>query len=242
MTIPAIAGPLPQAEALTSVLEHERAARTSLRTLARMAYDGPDERGHARQVMLVVRPTRLRIEVLSPLGTVFVLTADDGALAAYARSEATVYRGRASRANLQRYARVNLGVSDAVDLLLGTPPPRVAHHDVVSFDAERAAIELWREIDGGAQVVWFNGALQPVATEERDDDGHVLWRARFSDFVAQQGDMPEHIELDVPNESRHVALDFQDVEVNPPLAESWFTLATPPGATEVRLDDTEVDS
>ena len=240
--VAALGGPLPRVAELTRALDQQRAARTSLRTLARLAYDGPDERGHARQAMLVMRPARLRIEVLSPLGTVFVLAADDGALAAYARNEATLYRGRATRANLQRYARVTLDVNDAVDLLLGTPPSRRTRNDVVSFDAAEGAIELWRELDRGAQVVWFNGALQPVAIEERADDGRALWRARFRDFDAPHADMPAHIELDMPSEARHVVLDLQDLEVNPALAETWFTLATPPGVTEVRLDDAEADS
>jgi len=239
---PAITGPLPDADTLAGALQRQRDARISVRTLARMAYDGPEERRHAREVILAVRPARLRIEVLSPLGTVFVLTAADGALAAYARNEATLYRGRASRTNLQRYAHVNLRVSDAVELLLGTPPPRPGRNDVVSLDSGGTAIQWWRELDAGAQVVWFNGALQPVATEDRDPDGHVVWRARFSDFSAAQADMPQHIELEVPAEGRHLALDLQDIEVNPTLADSWFSLPTPPGTTEVRLDDAEATS
>jgi hypothetical protein len=174
-----LAGPLPTAATLMQAVQQQREARTGLRALARVTYEGPTDHAHARQVLLVERPARLRFEVLSPLGSVFVLTTDNGTLAAYVRGEATVYRGRASRTNLERYTRVDLGVADAVELLLGVPPPRPGQHEVVSFEPTSNTIELWRELPDGAQVIWFNPALQAVATEDRDDEGRVQWRARF---------------------------------------------------------------
>jgi hypothetical protein len=231
------AGPLPSAATLNAVVHDLQAARTGLRALARVSYVDPDSHGSARQVVLAERPDRLRLEVLSPLGTVFALTADDGALAVYVRGEAAVYRGRATRANLEQFAHVDLNVPDAVALLLGTPPQRAGRNEVVSFDPTEGAIELWREIDRGAQVIWFDAALLPVATEERDDGGHVLWRARFGDFDAQRAQMPRHIEIELPKEGRRVALDLQEVEVNPVLETSLFNLATPSGVKEIPLGD-----
>jgi hypothetical protein len=235
---PLAQGPLPAAADLLTLLRHERTSRTSLRTLAKVAYDGPDGNGHTRQVLVVARPTRLRIEVLSALGSLFVLTADDGVLAAYAPREGTIYRGHASRANLWRYAHVDLSVADVVNLLLGTPPPRVGRNEVVSFDPEMKAIELWREIDSGAQVVWFNGMLRATAVEERDNEGRVRWRARFEDFAPNQADLPQRVEIEIPPQNQHLAIDLQDPEINPTLTESIFRLSTPPGVAEVHLDDT----
>ena len=238
---PALPASLPASVDLVAALERQRSARTSLRALARFAYDGPDDGGHARQVLLVARPERLRVEVLAPLGPVFVLVTNGSSLAAFVPSEATIYRGRASRVNLQRYAQVELDLADAVDLLLGSPPRRPTGREVVSAEPESGAIKLWREIpDGphsGAQVVWFNGALQAIATEDRDPDGHVRLRARFSGFLTQQLDMPEHIEIELPAAGRRMELRLQDVEVNPMLVASVFTLPTPPGATEVDLGE-----
>ena len=78
--------------------------------MARVSYSSPEESRKAKQLLIAARPDRLRFEILSPFGTVFVLTAADGALAAWAREESTVYRGSASAANLQRYAQVDLPV------------------------------------------------------------------------------------------------------------------------------------
>jgi hypothetical protein len=236
--VAAPAGPLPSAGQLAATLDHLRQARTALRALARVSYQGPDAHARGRQVVLAERPARLRLEVLSPLGTVFALTANDGALAVYVRNESAIYRGPATRANLEQFAHVGLTVTDVVALLLGTPPVRPGRHDVVSLDHSRGAIELWRELDGGAQVVWFDAARRPIATEERDDEGRVLWSAGFGDFDAERAEMPKHIDIELPAEGRRVTLELQEVEVNPVLEASLFTLATPAGVKEVPLGGT----
>jgi len=228
-------GPLPAAGQLSAALEHLRQTRTALRALARVSYQGPDSHARGRQVVLAERPARLRLEILSPLGTVFALTANDGALAVYLRNEAALYRGPATRANLEQFAHVDLTVRDAVALLLGTPPRRPGRNDVVSLDRSRGAIELWRELDTGAQVIWFDAAHRPIATEQRDGEGRVLWRADFGNFDARAAEMPQHIEIELPAQARRVTLDLQEVEVNPVLEPSLFTLATPAGVKEIPL-------
>src|SRR5262249_13156660 len=127
-------GPLPSAARVFAALEQRRASVRSIRAMARLHYASPEESRSAKQLVIAERPDRLRFEILSPFGAVFVLTAADGALAAWTRSESTVYRGTASAENLQRYAQVDLPVATAVDLLLGTPPLQANADGVVSAD------------------------------------------------------------------------------------------------------------
>src|SRR5205823_5234338 len=103
---------LPSTTDLQATLAARRDAVRSLRALARLRYRDPAESNSSREAIVVARPDRLRVEVLSVFGSVFVLTADDGALTAYARQEDTVYRGQASPENLWRYARLWLPVAD----------------------------------------------------------------------------------------------------------------------------------
>ncbi|MBI4516825.1 MAG: DUF4292 domain-containing protein [Deltaproteobacteria bacterium] len=230
-------GPLPEAATLAAAVQQQRHARSGLRALARFVYEGPEQQRRARQVLAVERPQRLRLEVLSPFGSVFVLAADNGELAAYVRSESTVYRGQATPANLERFAHVHLEVSDAVELLLGTPPVRAVQDESVSFDSQAGLLRLWRRQDAGAQVIWFNEALQAVATEERAADGLVLWRARFAAFGAEHAGMPAHIDLELPAEQRRVSLELSDIEVNPALTAALFNFTTPSGVQDVQLED-----
>src|SRR5262249_29976826 len=151
---------------------------------------------------------RIRIEVLSVFGSVFVLTAEDGMLTAYARQEDTVYRGHASPENLWRYARLWLPVTDLVDLVLGTPPLRPARRaPQVAFDATTGALRLWQDLEPGAQVAWFSEAGLPLAVEERGSDGQPLWHASFSQFENHAGvSLATRVGLDVPAWSRTIDL------------------------------------
>ncbi len=228
---------LPSVADLEAALAYRRTALYSLRALARLRYRDPTESNSAKQAIAVARPDRLRVEVLSLFGSVFVLAADDGVMAAYARSEHTLYRGQASADNLWRYARVGLPVTDLVDIVLGTPPHRHAQRARVSFDAGAGAVRLVADLDRGAQLVWFSDDALPIAVEERSADGRPQWHASFGEYEDHGGlAVATRIGLELPPWQRMVEISLQDVDVNPPLDRSIFALQIPPGSTVVELD------
>ena len=228
---------LPSVADLEAVLQTRRDSVRSLRALAVLRYRDREESNTSREAIVVARPDRLRVEVLSLLGSVFVLTADNGALSAYARQDGTVYRGSASPENLWRYARLDLPVSEVVALVLGTPPGPVGGRAQVSFDETVGWIELSQPSPAGAQVVWFSDPLLPVAAARRDPAGQIEWRATFSDYEEYAGiAIATHIAIEWPTWQRSMEVRLQDVEVNPVLAASVFALQTPPGSKVVQLD------
>jgi hypothetical protein len=232
---PAPIGTLPTAQRILDSLAQRRAAVHGLRAMARLRYVSPEESRTVRQLVVVERPDRLRVEILSPFGAVFVLAVADGALAAWARDEATVYRGTASPEHLQRYVQVDLAVPTAVDLLLGTPPLRGDPSSVVSADAD--AVELWQEIDSIVYAAWFTPALEPVRYEQRDPDGRVLLRTTFGAYAGIDGvRLATQLDIEQPQAQRHIGIAFSEPEVNPVLADTAFALTTPAGSTLVDLD------
>lgn len=232
---PDAGGPLPGADVLLAAVAARREAIHSLRTLARLAYESPEESHRARQLILAARPDRLRMELFSPFGTVFVLTTLESRLAAYSRGERTVYRGAASAHNLERYASVALPVATAVDLLMGTPPLRSGGTTVVSRD--EGYTRLWQDCGTQVRVAWFGAALEPVRYEELDREGRTLVRARFSDYAETGGvRLPMQLTLELPPTRSRVDITLDEPEVNPRLADAQFVLDTPPGSREVDLD------
>jgi outer membrane biogenesis lipoprotein LolB len=233
--IPAPAGTLPAADAIFAALAQRREAVRGLRALARLSYSSPDESRKAKQLLVAERPDRLRLEILSPFGAVFVLTTADGALAAWARDESTVYRGVASRQNLERYANVDLPVGTVVDLLLGTPPLQPDADTVVSNDA--GLTEVWQDLSDTVQVGWFNDHLEPVRYEQREQSGEVRLRTAFDGYATIDGmSVPTQISIELPVEQRRVDLALSETEVNPALPDSVFALETPSGSRVVDLD------
>lgn len=232
----AVGGARADAAAIVAADAARRTAVRSLRAWARLSYESPDESRRAKQLLVAERPDRLRLEIFSPFGAVFVLAAADGALAAYDRGAKTVYRGAASADNLRRYTQMDLPVTGAVDLLLGTPPIDAAAPGVVTADGD--TIELWRETaDGGARVVWYSAALEPLRYEERDRDGRVRLRAAYGGYTAVDGvPVATQLQIDLPPSQQRIGIALSDVEVNPPLADAVFAFHTPAGSAIVDLD------
>jgi len=226
---------LPSAAELEATLAARREAVHSLRALARLRYRDTEQSLSSREALVVARPDRVRVEVLSVFGSVFLLVTDSGQMTAYARDENTVYRGQASPQNLQRYVRLGLPVDELVDIVLGTPPPRDGRAQV-SFDDAAGAIRLRRSLDQGAQTVWFSETSLPVASEEVGADGAAHWRATFAQYEDHAGvAIATHIGLDLPSWSQSMEIALQDVEVNPTLDGSAFSFQAPSGSKVVNL-------
>lgn len=226
---------LPTVFEIDSILSERRNSLRSLRALARLQYRHPDGSSSSREAIAVARPDRMRVEVLSLFGAVFVLTAQEGRFTAYARQENTVYRGTASPENMWRYARIGLPVVDLVDLVLGTPPQRTEVWSHVSFDEETGWVQLSQELEGGIQAVWLAADL-PQAAEYRDEFGDVQWRAYFDDY-RDHGTTPvaTRIRLEVPDAEHSVEITLSDIDVNPNLGTSIFSVDIPASSRIVEL-------
>lgn len=228
-------GSLPSAEQIHTSLEQRRSALRGVRAMARLSYTSPELSRKAKQLLIAERPDRLRMEIFSPFGAVFVLTTADGELAAWARDESTVYRGSASPQNLRRYAQVDLPVDAAVDVILATPPLEPDADDVVSADGD--TVELWQESDDVVRVLWLTPALEPLRYEQRAADGRVLLRATFGEYATIDGQrVATQLSLEMPAEQRRLDITLSEPEVNPALADTLFALQTPAGSTDVDLD------
>jgi outer membrane lipoprotein-sorting protein len=227
---------LPAAHELEAHLQERRQTLHSMRALARLRYRDPHDSNTSREAIVVARPDRLRVEVLSFFGAMFVLAADDGEMTAYSRREHTVYQGAASPENMWHYARIGMPVRDLVDIVLGTPPASNTVSATVSYDPARGAVRLTRNLDEGTLAVWFEGSI-PIAAEHADPWGEILWQAGFSDHEDEDGvPVATRIHLEVPAWDRSVDIQLTDIDVNPVLDDTVFELPTPPGARIVTLD------
>jgi outer membrane lipoprotein-sorting protein len=226
---------LPSVAELEAALAARRDTVRSMRALTRLRYHDPDQSVTSREAIVVARPDRVRVEVLSMFGTVFLLVADDGQMTAYARNENTVYRGQASPQNLQHYVRLGLPLDELVDVVLGTPPPGDGRAEV-SFDEAAGAIRLRRLAATGTETVWFSDATLPVAAEEVGADGAAHWRATFAAYEDHDGiPIATHIGIELPIWSQSMEIALQDVEVNPTLDHSAFAFEAPSGSKVVEL-------
>lgn len=232
---PPAAGPPADLAALLDADAARREAVRALRAWARLSWTSPAESRSARQLLVAERPDRLRLEVFSPFGAVFVLASAGGRLAAYDRQEAVVYRGAATAENLQRYTQVDLPVARAVELLLATPPLDATAPTTVAADGDTLVVRQ-RTPDGGTRITWYAAAGEPLRYEERNTAEAVQLRASYEDWALVEGvRLPQRVQFELPASSQRIAITLSDIEVNPPLAGTVFALQTPSGSREVDL-------
>lgn len=221
-TVPlAVGDPRPAADLAS--LEHLAKERRALRARAKVALESPSGGSTARQILLVERPARLRVEVLGLLGQrVAILTTDGRHYDLYRSGSSALERGQMRPSILWEVAGVPLTPEAAVRLLLAAPPPpRDGRPPSALGDAK-----------GGIQLRWPTAALEFDARGRlrryqllRPGVAAPLLDVRFDDYAEVDGkSFPHRLHLVFPSSATRVDVSYQSVELNPPLSPELFEL------------------
>jgi hypothetical protein len=219
-------------ELIHSLGERQKQFR-SLRALARLDYAGPDGKGNVQEAVLIQRPDRLRLETLTFLGAVLIVTVNDREIIGYHPREGIFVRGPRNAENLLRYTQIPLELDEMTALLVGLPPvdtgapvhqegpalvfsPHGLKQDSVAFEAQAPVPTQWKR---------FN------------DAGAVELSAQFLDYVlTPAGPFPSRIQIEAQLQKRKLDIRYQQPEVNAPLPPEIFTQEKPAHAEELRLE------
>jgi hypothetical protein len=230
---PQVSGKRWEPSELIQSLAQRREQFRSLRSLARLDYAGPDGKGNVQEAVLVQRPDRLRLETLTFLGAVLIVTVDDREIIGYHPREGIFVRGRPTTANLLRYTQIPLRIEDITALLLGLPPidpnqPSRQEENALVFSS-----------DGRKHDALTFNALTPVPTkwERFNDTGAVEMSASFLDYVnTVAGQFPSRIQIEAQSQRRKLEIRYQEPEFNVSLAPELFTQQKPAHAQEMQLE------
>lgn len=218
---------------LVESLEQRAHQFRSLRALASVYYRGGDGRGGVQEAILVYRPDRLRLETLSPLGAILIVTADADQVVGFQPREHLFYRGRSSKENLLRYTTIPLELEEWTSVLLGLPPVEVRDR------WERKGDTLQRELsEGRREVVAFHPNLKiPTRWQRIDPNGGIEVSALFTDFFSTLvGLFPLKISLETPHRQVSLEIRYQEPELNVALPTSLFVQEKPANAREILLE------
>ncbi len=231
------APPLPvpqwQSSQLTESLSQRRQQFRSLRALARVNYAGPEGKHGFDEAVLVQRPDRLRLETLTFLGAILIVTANDKEIIGYHPREGALVRGRSTKENLLRLTQIPLELDEITALLLGLPPvessapwrqegnaliysPNGRIKDTLAFDSQLPVPTRWQRFNGG-------GALELTAL--------------FSDYITTPaGLFPSKINVEAPLQGKKLEIRFQDPEFNAILPADSFTQQKPANVQEFPIE------
>jgi hypothetical protein len=236
------AKPVPPAEA-TRALADALGECSNVRSLsAEVAVSGrvEDRRVRGRIVAATARPASARLEAVVSFGPpLFVFVTRDGdATLLLPRENRVLPHGRPASV-LEAIAGVPLDAADLHDLLTGcaeidrTPPSATGFADLWQVVTIRnAEVYLRRE---RASDPW-----RVVTTVRSTAQADERWRADFAD--ARQG-VPRAIHLvSVSGQGRigqhfDLQLGLSQVDINPPLDQTVFSVRLPEGASPITVDD-----
>ena len=207
----------------------------SLRALARLDYAGPEGKNSFQEAILVQRPDRLRLETLSFLGAIMIVTVNDKEILGYLPREGAFLRGQRSPENLRRLTKIPLGleVNEIAALLLGLPPVNMSAAALQNGNSVTSPTA-----DGGQDIVTFetNEAV-PSQWERRDADGTTPINVAFSDYAATPaGLFPSRIAIESAAQKRQLQIYYQEPELNAALAAELFTQQKPANVKELPIE------
>jgi hypothetical protein len=226
------ATPLPAGDrrpsALLDALARAGEARRSLRAIARLAVDGPAGGGRARQILLLERPARLRVEILGLLDQrIAVLTTDGVDYQLYRAQDRSLTGGPVHDALLWEVAGLAVTPEQAVRILLGAPEPPAGAR--LAGGAELADGRVRLDLRAPDQLettrLEFDAAGRLAGWAWLGADGEALQEARFADYRALGDDaFPYEVELVDRTTGAEARVRFATVELNPVLAPALFEL------------------
>lgn len=219
-------------EEVRQILRERDARFRSLRSLATVSYRGREGATGFEEAVVVQRPDRLRLETLTSVGAILVVTANRDEIAGLHLRERIFVRGRSTRQNLFRYTRIPLSLDEITALLLGLPP--------VELDGSWKIYDglLEKQFGGGRETIFFDPESRAAMRWDRYGAGGELeLSALFSEFAqSAAGSFPRRIVVEAPQAQRRLEIRYRDPEVNPGLSPELFAQKRPPYAKEISIE------
>ena len=200
----------------------------------------PDRKANTafKKLFIVQRPDRLRLETLTFLGAILIVTANDKEIIGFHPREGVFVRGAPTKENLRRYTQIPLELKEITTLLSGLPP----------VDANATPT-----LEGNTLIFAQNGrkrdALtfdlqQPVPSkwERFNAEGKVELSAQFSNYVSTPaGLFPQRIVFEAPLQKKKVEIRYQEPEINGTIPAELFSQQKPANAQEVPIEAVGID-
>jgi len=197
----------------------EATERQSLRAVGKLRIEGPRGAGSVKQVVLVERPARLRLETLNVLGQAATMLVTDGERFAFFDGK-TLDDGEVSAEVLRERLGLAFSPGEAVGALLAAPQPvRWPPRAILARGAERAVL-----LDDQSLRFAEDGEL--AAIESLDAEGAVLWTAEYAGWrEVPGGRYPFSVVLSFPETKLRAELELEKAELNQTLDASLFRAA-----------------
>ena len=221
--------PLPADDARAARLLAEHAAlaesRHGLRARTRVSLEGRAGEGFARQLLLVSRPDRLRLEVLGLAGQRVAALATDGLGYDVFRAESgRIESGEVHPGILDEFVGVPIRPAAGAAILLGVPNLGNDSNELFAGGDDRVFVRWWAGEQLHQAVFGADGQLSGLRIEAAL--GGTSLQAEWGDYRDVEGVPFAHrVRIEVPPAGVAAEVEFLQVELNPKLDPALFRLA-----------------
>lgn len=207
-------------------------------------YFGDGERLKVRQLILVSKPTYLRVQTRMPGSEeiVSLLVSDGTDFAMHRRDTNEYFSGPSTRQNIGKLLPVDLSAADVARVMLGGAPWDRLDSGIgaakLSWDRSRGHYKYSVDLsEGGSMSIWVRHTdFAVIEAEERDASGAVAYQYTTDDWKNFGGvSLPEYRRFVWPSRDLDFSMDVNETQLNVELPEHLFTLDPPPGSIERRL-------
>lgn len=225
----------PDPVALLAEVERTQARVERVRGEARVRIQSPGGDGTVTQFVAAERPDRVRLDALDFFGNpAAVMVTDGGRFALLDLRKGIFYRGAATPENLARLLPLAIQAEELVLLLCGAAPIVAGRPTAV----EPGDGVLRLRVEGPDRVQRLDVGAGAAVHASTSTPGPGRYDVTFDRFRERAGrPFPGTVRLEAAGAGVRVELAWKEIEVNAVLPEGSFTLAPPPGARIVELDE-----
>ncbi|MBN2803675.1 MAG: DUF4292 domain-containing protein [Deltaproteobacteria bacterium] len=209
----------------------------SFRIAASMTHSG-EHRIRGEVFIFSNPPADLRIDVMSPFGTILsVLIADKENFKLVDFRNSIVYKGESSPCNVNRFTGINLPPAELISILTGRPQ---IFEGASKVKWKNKGYYMLQVVKGDTEQIFTIGPQKelPVNSYVLKKNGEVLVSVKYEgyDFIDKVY-FPYKILIDMPKEKTSIRLKYESdgVDIKNPLKTSDFNVTIPSGYREESL-------
>jgi hypothetical protein len=217
-----ISGALPETDIMTAIAQIDLVV--------------PEGRYPARAVLILKKPSYLRLELLPPIGTPdFFLTANPNEMKILLPGKNEFYSGKPTGHNLSRFLPWQFDVGDIVAVFAGAYPPLTGDVNYLRYpEGDNVRIEMKAQ-SRIAQTVWLDKQGRLIRLVRSDEYGREQYSAEFADY-AEDSPMAGKITLRMADGSNSITVKYSGLKIERAKDLSIFDLPVPAGFKTIILD------
>ena len=189
-----------------------------------------------RAVLVIKKPSYLRLELLPPIGPPdFFLAATPQEMKILLPAKGEFYQGEPTGRNLSRFLPWQFSIDDIVAVFACTYPPLTG--DVVYrryAEGNNLRIEMKTQT-GMSQTVWIGSDGHLSKLERFKENGKALYRAEFTDYT-EGSSIAGKITVTMADGRSSITLKYSDFKIEKAKDLSIFDLPVPAGFKNIVMD------